>query len=413
MHSDPAPVICLEGVGKHYDSALPVSQRVVSLLLNKYPDVRTGPNGHWALHPLNLKLVRGEVLGVVGRNGAGKSTLLKLIAGTLSSSCGHVATTGRIAALLELGAGFNPEFTGRENIYFYAGLMGMNAAEVDVHLSDIVNFSGLNAHIDKPVKTYSSGMYVRLAFSIATSVEPDLLIIDEALSVGDGEFASKSFERIMSLRSKGVAIVFCSHSMYQVQALSTKAIWLEGGRVCASGSAIEVITAYEETQTHSGGVEFLGADGTARAIAETSLPDGSAQITGIEVTVDGNAAPPYVALSGQSTVRISVSYNASASVDKVNIATGFVFPDGRIVSSVATHFSNLTQPVPPSGRGAVAVSFAELPLLKGVYWIGAYLFCGKGIHVYDRVHQATKIVVSQNTLEQGFIRLPHTWEVEE
>ena len=166
----------------------------------------------WALHNLSFDVGKGEVVGIIGNNGAGKSTLLQLICGTLHPTAGSVAVQGRIAALLELGAGFNPEFSGRENVYLSATVMGLSTGEIDARYEQIVAFSGIADFINQPVKTYSSGMYVRLAFAVATSVEPDTLIIDEALSVGDGEFARKSFDRIMELKKRGSTILFCSHS---------------------------------------------------------------------------------------------------------------------------------------------------------------------------------------------------------
>lgn len=196
-----------------------------------------------ALREVSFTLKKGEVLGLVGRNGAGKSTLLQMICNTLTPSSGTVTVNGRVAALLELGAGFNPDFTGRENVYLNASVLGLQQAEIDARYDDIVDFSGIGDFIHQPVKTYSSGMYVRLAFAIATSVDPDILVIDEALSVGDGAFARKSFDRIMQLKDKGVTILFCSHSMYQIEAICNKAIWLERGQVRALGNPGEVIVA--------------------------------------------------------------------------------------------------------------------------------------------------------------------------
>ena len=190
-----------------------------------------------ALHDISFELPRGEVLGLVGRNGAGKSTLLQAVCGKLTPTSGTVAVRGRVAALLELGAGFNPEFTGRENIYLNAAVLGLKRGEIDERYDAIVDFSGIAAFIEQPVKTYSSGMYMRLAFAIATSVEPDILIIDEALSVGDGAFARKSFDRIMQLKNGGATILFCSHSTYQVEALCSRAIWLEAGRLKMIGDS--------------------------------------------------------------------------------------------------------------------------------------------------------------------------------
>lgn len=200
-----------------------------------------------ALENISFQLPRGQVLGLIGKNGAGKSTLLQLICGTLRPSSGSVTVNGRIAALLELGAGFNPEFTGRENVYMNASILGLEKAEIDRRYDDIVAFSGLQEFIDQPVKTYSSGMYVRLAFSIATSVEPDILIIDEALSVGDGAFARKSFDRIMDLKAAGATIIFCSHSMYHIEAICDQALWLERGRMVKMGKPDAVARLYGES----------------------------------------------------------------------------------------------------------------------------------------------------------------------
>ncbi|MDH3998332.1 MAG: ABC transporter ATP-binding protein, partial [Desulfuromonadales bacterium] len=152
----------------------------------------------WALRDVNMEIRPGEVIGVIGPNGSGKSTLLQLVCGTLTPTCGDISVRGRVSALLELGAGFNPDFTGRENVFLSASLAGMTQAEIEERYDEIVEFSGVRDFIDQPVKTYSSGMYIRLAFSVAINVDPDILVIDEALSVGDGEFSRKSFDRIMA-----------------------------------------------------------------------------------------------------------------------------------------------------------------------------------------------------------------------
>ncbi|MFZ4704170.1 MAG: ABC transporter ATP-binding protein, partial [Candidatus Methylumidiphilus sp.] len=173
----------------------------------------------WALRETSFELAKGQVLGLVGRNGAGKSTLLQLVCGTLAPSGGSLDVRGRVSALLELGAGFNPEFTGRENVYVSAAILGLSKAEINLRYDEIVEFSGIAEFIDQPVKTYSSGMFMRLAFAVATSVDPDILIIDEALSVGDGEFARKSFDRIIAMKETGKTILFCSHSMYHIESI--------------------------------------------------------------------------------------------------------------------------------------------------------------------------------------------------
>ena len=198
----------------------------------------------WALHDVSFEVGKGEVLGIIGRNGAGKSTLLQLLCGTLTPTSGNVEVHGRIAALLELGAGFNPDFTGRENVFMSGAILGLSPKEIEDRYEDIVDFSGIRDFIDQPVKTYSSGMYVRLAFSVATSVDPDILIVDEALSVGDGEFARKSFDRIRAMKEAGKTILFCSHSLYQVEAFCDRVLWLDHGHVKLCGDPQDVVQSY-------------------------------------------------------------------------------------------------------------------------------------------------------------------------
>ncbi|WP_206696897.1 ABC transporter ATP-binding protein [Marinomonas algicola] len=221
-----------------------------------------------ALKSISFDLPKGEVLGLVGRNGAGKSTLLQLICGTLTPSQGELQVNGRIAALLELGAGFNPQFTGRENIYLAATVMGINRQEIDAKIEGIIEFSGIRPFIEQPVSTYSSGMYVRLAFSVATSVDPDILVIDEALSVGDGDFARRSFERIMSMKEAGKTILFCSHSLYQIEVLCTQAIWIEKGSVRATGLPSDVVPQYQS---------FLDQLGDSEEQSKAQLRESKAQ----------------------------------------------------------------------------------------------------------------------------------------
>ena len=233
----------LENVGKIYSIYNKPSDRLLQFFSSKKEKYG---RKHIALEPVSIEIKKGEVLGVIGTNGSGKSTLMQLICGVLEPSSGRVQTNGRIAALLELGAGFNPDFTGRENIFLNAAILGLSHQEINKKIDEIIKFSGVEKFIDQPVKTYSSGMYVRLAFSVATSVDPDILVIDEALSVGDGAFARKSFDRIMSLKQKGCTIVFCSHSIYQVEALCQRVLWLDKGKLQAFGEAAFVCQRYNQ-----------------------------------------------------------------------------------------------------------------------------------------------------------------------
>lgn len=199
----------------------------------------------WALQDISFDVKRGERLGVLGLNGSGKSTLLKVVSGVLKPTTGNVVTRGKVAPLLELGAGFSKEYTGKENIYLYGAVLGYTREFLDEKFDEIVDFSGLGEFIDVPIKNYSSGMKSRLGFSIATAVEPDILILDEVLSVGDKRFRKKSEKKIMDMFDQGVTVLFVSHSLEQVERLCDKAIILEGGHLVAKGPVEKVARVYK------------------------------------------------------------------------------------------------------------------------------------------------------------------------
>ena len=357
-----------------------------------------------ALHDVSFELKKGEVLGLVGRNGAGKSTLLQLICGTLSPTQGGVAVQGRVAALLELGAGFNPDFTGRENIYLNASILGLSKAEIDARYGAIVDFSGIADFIDQPVKTYSSGMYVRLAFSIATSVDPDILVIDEALSVGDGAFARKSFDRIMQLRDSGATILFCSHSMYQIEALCTRAIWLDKGAAQQIGSPSSVVASYQSFLDRE--VAQVGDRGP-RVVAS---PHGHARIEKVQTRVDGILGTSLEVQSGLQTLGVTVGFASDPDMPPPVVALTLNSSDGRILASSSTKSDGLTLPRNAAGQGCATIKFPQIPLLKGVYSLEAYLFSEDGIHIYDAAINVASLHFNQQTLEQGFVSLPHFWQ---
>lgn len=201
---------------------------------------------YWALRDVSCEIARGEQVGIIGRNGAGKSTLLQIICGTLAPSTGSVRIDGRVAALLELGAGFNPEFSGRENVVLNAGILGLSAAEIDARMDAILAFADIGAFVEQPVKTYSTGMYLRLAFAVAIHVEPDILVVDEALSVGDEAFQRKCFARIRKIRDDGATILFVSHSAGTVAEVCDRAMLLDRGRLLAIGHTRDVLSRYQK-----------------------------------------------------------------------------------------------------------------------------------------------------------------------
>lgn len=353
-----------------------------------------------ALQDVNLQVYRGEVVGLVGRNGAGKSTLLQLLCGTLAPSSGCLQVHGRVAALLELGAGFNPDFTGIENVFMNGAILGMKRQEIEQQLDEIVAFADIGDFIHKPVKTYSSGMYVRLAFAVATSTDPDILIIDEALSVGDGAFARKSFDRIMGLKEAGKTIFFCSHSMYQVEALCARAIWMEKGRVKMDGNAADVTSAYaaslNATTTQVQDRHVIASSGTGRivrALARTQAAEGS------EVDV----------VSGQSDLMIDIFFEIDPNLPTPGVAIGISDANATTITSAISVNDGVPMQMDAEGKGKATVVFERFSLLKGSYWVTCFLTSEDGLHPYDQVLHCLRINVRQEGTEQGFVSLPHQW----
>ncbi|MCI5164357.1 MAG: ABC transporter ATP-binding protein, partial [Candidatus Electrothrix sp. AX5] len=240
--SSALPAVSVMDVGKTYKLYSRPTHRVIEILLpgssSRYHHI------FHALSDLSFTVARGETVGIIGRNGSGKSTLLQIICGILQPSAGQVTVNGRIAALLELGVGFNPEFTGQENVYLNGSILGVDRKEMEVCFDDIVRFADIGDYIDQPVKTYSSGMYVRLAFAVAIHVRPDILIVDEALSVGDTAFQAKCFAKFKEFQENGVTILFVTHSTDLITRYCSSALLLEQGRLITSGPAKDVVDEY-------------------------------------------------------------------------------------------------------------------------------------------------------------------------
>lgn len=361
-----------------------------------------------ALSDVSFELPKGSVLGIVGSNGAGKSTLLQLICNTLTPTSGSIQVGGRVAALLELGAGFSPEFSGRENIYLSAAIQGLPSNDMSALVEDIIEFSGVRDFIDQPVKTYSSGMYVRLAFAIATSINPDVLVIDEALSVGDGAFARKSFDRIMALRAQGTTILFCSHAMYHIEAICDHALWLRDGRVEMLDKPARVISDYTTFLDKKAVPATIKAE-PGTETRESHQP-GCARIAGVEVSVNGRHGRELELHSGQDTLSIRVRFNSDPALPCPSLGIGIISASGIAITSAGNFNEGLVLNRRPDGKGEGCLTFPDLPLLKGDYYISIFLFCENGIHIYDHAERYAMIRVSQLGLEQGVVALPHRWE---
>ncbi|HET8547414.1 MAG TPA: ABC transporter ATP-binding protein [Bryobacteraceae bacterium] len=267
----------------------------------------------WAVRDVSFTVDRGEMFGIVGPNGSGKSTLLQIIAGVLAPTTGRVSVGGRIAALLELGAGFNPEFSGRENVYFSSELLGRSRQETERVFPGIEEFAGIGSFIDRPVREYSSGMYVRLAFATAIHVQPDLLVIDEALAVGDAAFSNKCVRKLEELKASGVSILFVSHDLGIVKRLCHRAVLMYAGRVAASGAPSDVVNRYI-AMVHEG-----APDAVARYDARAGHGDGASEITSADL-LDERGCPVSTIESGTAVnVRVQAVFHKAVSEPVIGI----------------------------------------------------------------------------------------------
>lgn len=289
------PVISVEEVSKAYRIWASPAQRLISPLAEETARLlpsamreglrhraRSGYKDFYALERVSFDVKPGEAVGIIGRNGAGKSTLLQIIAGTLQPTIGRIQVRGRVAALLELGAGFNPDFTGRENVHLSGAVLGLTRREVEERFEEITVFADIGEFIDQPVKTYSSGMLMRLAFAVNTCVDPDILIVDEALSVGDAPFQAKCFRRLRQLIDKGVSLLFVSHDIGTVRSICSRALWLKSGRVEMWGEAKAVAREYEKYCWAEQGI-VMEASAAATTPPSPNTPERQAQLDHMEI----------------------------------------------------------------------------------------------------------------------------------
>lgn len=413
------PMIQVQAAGKTYrlyDS--PADRLWQALWPGRQPRFRDFK----ALQDVSFELRRGEVMGIVGVNGAGKSTLLQLVTGTITPTQGTVRTRGRVAAILELGSGFNPEFTGRENVYLNAATLGLSKAEIDARIDAIIGFAGIGAHIDQPVKTYSSGMQVRLAFSIATSVDPDVLIIDEALSVGDGAFGRRSFDRIQQIKARGATILFCSHVLFHVETFCDRAVWLHGGRVQKMGPVSEVLRLYQEfidayaqdANAQPDSAPLLQAPAPAPAPApQTSgkeAASGAARLQAVRVRLGGTAGTELQGTSLVSALQVDIAFSSDPALPPPTAALVLSSESGKILGSCSSYTQGVVFERGADGAGVGRITIDRIPLNKGRYRVGAYLLCERGFHVYEMADPAAFITLDHPGAEQGTQLLDGAWE---
>ncbi len=368
---------------------------------------------HVALTGVDFEVKSGETFGLIGENGAGKSTLLKIAAGTIRPTRGQVSQEGRVAALLELGAGFHPEESGYDNIRFMAALHGLEGDAMDSFIARATAFSELTREtLERPVKTYSSGMFMRLAFAAATAIDPDILIVDEALSVGDLHFQKKSLNRILELRERGATVLFCSHNLYQVRSLCQRAAWIHGGRIEAIGATEDVVTAYESHERRRYAHLRVGSDDAAKkesANQSEAPPSGAplVKIGGLTIETGDGINPAQVDSFQDLAVEIVIESYGDA---PFHVLFAIVRPDKDNVFGTSTQFRADGRPLQGVGTHRLRARFPRLPLLSGEYLWSVYVLDDSGIQVLDMAELIQPFtVLNQKHREFGVTWLEHEW----
>ena len=359
---------------------VPMLHRGGSLLAHALPGLATRLQAsarrrihvHEALRDISFTLQRGEALGIVGLNGSGKSTLLQIIAGVLPATTGTVETHGRVAALLELGSGFNPELTGRENIHINAAILGLDRRQVEARLADIIAFADIGDYVDQPVKTYSSGMALRLAFSVQVHIDPDILIVDEALAVGDAAFQAKAMTRIQETLARGTTLLFVGHDLNAIRAFCQRAILLEEGRVATQGSPEEVIEEYLY-RVHAKAARE-GASRTIRIVEGFRSEDGGV----LALHFAGGAR--HLALGYDDVLEIHADLHVAAEVEDAACIIDIL--DGR---GVPLSGQRVRLPVRTAGDERLRVSLRfRTRLANGIYRVRARLVQAPALHQHHR-----------------------------
>lgn len=413
-------VLSVSGVSKEYKLYTTPRSRLRALLTGKATH-----RSHWALNEVSFALHRGECIGVIGDNGAGKSTLLKLLAGTLQPSHGRIDRVGRVTAILELGAGFHPDFSGRDNLYFAGSLIGIERQDMLRLESEIIDFCELGEALDRPVKTYSSGMTVRLAFALVTAVQPDVLIIDEALAVGDQNFQKKCVERITAFRNNGCTILFCSHSPYHIRHLCDRALWLKGGRVEQFGNTEAVLAAYDVHTRQREAAAQVAEPSVPQATAAQSedavgpkpgqsmaiapgASSGSACLLTVDVAHLGEPQDDQPPLLQSQDLVVTITARGRGS-ERPHIGFMIEQSKGVGITSLATHEDGVAPVQLDDGTWRSVLCFPDLPLHSGDYVISAFLFDETGLAVYDQWFQFLHFRFIFPKPLPGLVRLPHHW----
>ncbi len=397
------PIVRFENVGKRFAFTKETPQSVLETVISFFSrSKQKSDRDLWALRHVSFEVMPGQGFGFVGRNGCGKSTLLKLITQILQPNEGRIVVHGRVGALLELGAGFHPDLTGRENIFLNAAVVGLSEAETKAQFDSIVAFSELGDFIEMPVKHYSSGMYMRLGFSVAIHIRPDILIVDEILAVGDQAFQTKCIDAIIDLKRKGTTIIVVSHNINMIRTLCSHLVWLEKGEVVAAGAADEIAPQYMEFSYAREGRQLKNVDFERGG-------DQTVEITAVRL-LDGSGAEQPSFQTGDK-LTIEIAYFAHSPVPNPEFGLAIHRQDGVHVNGPNTQLAGLDVGT-IEGAGIIRYEIENLPLLPARYQITAAIHDSRFPHCYDMHLEAYSFRIAPGGTQElnGLVVLPAKWK---
>ena len=387
----------------YYDKSYTLKERLLFWQRNR-SEVRH------VLKDINIKVKKGECLGLIGQNGAGKSTMLKLLSKIIYPNSGEIITRGRIACLIELGAGFHPDMSGRENVYTNASIFGLTKKEIDNRMNDIIAFSELGEFIDNPVRTYSSGMYMRLAFSVAINVDADILLIDEILAVGDAAFQAKCFSKMRDIKASGVTIVLVSHSLGQIEQICDRSIWFKDGVIEREGKPFDVHPYYLEFMgnKNSGMHENKQKDADH---ADKELRWGSREVEITKVELLNAAGDPKDVFKTGEPMTIAIHYTNPGHITEAVFGFGVFRVDEIQCYGANTHIDRYGNgKIPLQQQGVVTCIIDNNNLVAGEYWLDTEINREDDFH-YDFWKKCLKFRMYSDIGDAGIARLNHKWEI--
>lgn len=386
-----------QGIGKRY--------KIYGNPLNYLREVltlhsKTFHQDFWALQGIDLNIYQGDTLGIIGENGAGKSTLLKILSGITQPNCGQIEVNGKIGALLELGSGFHPEYTGRENIYLAGAILGLSKKEIEEKIKEVILFSGIGEFIDRPIKLYSSGMYLRLGFSVALMINLDILITDEILSVGDESFQKKCIKKMENFLNDGKTVLFCSHNLFQIKNICKKGIWLHQGKIVASGQIKHVVDEY---------LDFVKRKEEGEKSREEKVQAMFSSLYTVikEVRISNQGDVETEEFHLKDTLNIEVIAETPSSDDSPSIGIAILCQDQYPVYGISTDMEGIEPIKIDKNLYKARCQFPSLQLIPGKYIIRIHTLDHPGLRIFDTVEK--KIWIKGETREEGLYRLPHRW----